>query len=310
MHFTNKQFEKIYLNLLKESTEGVEFKYICKTCNTGFSEEDVKNYVKVDSNNDNAEKACPKQNCAGKLESFIAADLDPNKMPKPYEPENSDSELIEENSDEYFAKEPGDNQMLIDENEEFERLFNEDGDDDQAFLVDECGAGEDCLNEDPCDALNEYQDQDADDDAAEEDESDESDEDDTDEQEETKDEVSEDSKLVSFTIDNPELIELFNQVKDGELKLVAVPTDFEFEEDELNERPQLTSDTIGNLDIEDLTEDLTEDEESDEEDTDEESNDSEQDQSEDGEDIAKESSTKCDSSCDVKSQKPSKYGPY
>ena len=39
MHFTNKQFEKIYLNLLKESTEGVQFKYICKTCNTGFTED-------------------------------------------------------------------------------------------------------------------------------------------------------------------------------------------------------------------------------------------------------------------------------
>jgi hypothetical protein len=102
MNFTNKEFEKIYLKLIMESDEGVQFKYICKSCNTGFTDE-----------NGVAEgDACPVDSCeGGKVEKFIADDIDPDNMPTAYEANT------EENDDADCD--------LQDDDGEFEGLFNE-----------------------------------------------------------------------------------------------------------------------------------------------------------------------------------------
>lgn len=261
MHFSNKKFEQIYLSLISEQTEeNTQFTYICEPCNTGFTEEDLKN----DDNND---VVCPK--CGGELKDFIADELDPNDMPDAYKAEEADDELIEQCDDK---------DVIVEEEPDGTAFQDEDMDDDAAKEDDD---NDDEVSEE-------------DDDNADEEESEEAEEGDG------------AAKLISFTSDNAELIELLTQVQNGELKLVAVPVDFEFEEDEMNEQPVFDAETMSNFDIEDI--DDQEDEESQEQEEenddadDEESEETEE--AEETEEIAKESS-KVKVGC-----KPSKYGPY
>jgi hypothetical protein len=75
MHFHNRTFESTYLKLIfEQADEGVQFKYICKDCNTGFAEDD--GFAEGD--------ACPCEDCDGKLEECVIDDLDPNNMPAQY----------------------------------------------------------------------------------------------------------------------------------------------------------------------------------------------------------------------------------
>lgn len=284
MHFSNKKFEQVYLSIISEQTEeNTQFKYICKSCNTGFTEED--GFVAGDD--------CPVQDCDGKLEDFIADDLDPNNMPVAYEAEETDDELIEQCGD----------KDIIDEDEE---IVDKDEDKSEDELLNECGDNE-IIDEDENEDGTEFQDEDMDDDAAEEDDDNDNDEAD-DEKSDESDESEEDdgtAKLISFTSDNAELIELLTQVQNGELKLVAVPIDFEFEEDEMNEQPVLDAETMNNFDIEDIDdqEDVeSQEQEEENDDADDESEETEE--TEESEEIAKESS-KVKVGC-----KPSKYGPY
>ncbi len=316
MNFTDKQFEKIYLKLIMEADEGVQFKYICKSCNTGFTDE-----------NGVAEgDACPVESCeGGKVEKFIADDIDPDNMPTAYEAnteenDDADCDLLVEDGDgegeddgefEGLFNEDGDGDLeededLIEEDEEFEGLFNEDGDADfkedddleeDEDLIEEDGEFDGLFNED-----DDLQDEDADDEAAQED---------TDADEEQTDadaeEVAEGAMLVSFTAEDAKLIQVLKQVQEGELKLVGVPLDFEFDEDELKDAPVISAETVDNFDITDVEAEETEEAETQEQEDADTQEDAQGDEDSTEDELAKE----CNRYMSGASMaKPSKYGPY
>ena len=289
MNFTNKEFEKIYLKLIMESDEGVQFKYICKSCNTGFTDE-----------NGVAEgDACPVDSCeGGKVEKFIADDIDPDNMPTAYEANT------EENDDADCD--------LQDDDGEFEGLFNEEDELQDDDLQDDDLQDDDLQDDDLQDEDfeedefqdDDLQDEDADDEAAQEDT-------DADEEQEDADaeEVKEGAMLVSFTSEDAKLIQLLKQVQEGELKLVGVPLDFEFDEDDLKDAPVISAETVDNFDIQDV--EKTEDEAQEQEENAEEDADAQEDSQEDTESSEDELAKECNRyMCGASMAKPSKYGPY
>ena len=300
MQFYNKTFENVYLKLITESAEeGVQFKYICKDCNTGFTDED--GFAEGD--------ACPCKDCEGTLQEFTVDGLD--AQPTAYEADkNEEAEDTDEcdmqdddlQDDDLCDMQDDEFEDDQDEDLQDEQLQDEDLQDDDLCdmqdedLQDEQLQDEDLQDDDLCD----MQDEDADDEAA--DEQDEEGQDD----EESSDDEQPEVKLVSFTTEDANLIELLNQVQNGEIKLVAVPVDFAFDEEEMNENPAITMDTVANFAIEDMDdeqEEQTEEGQEDGEETD------EGEAAEEQQEIAKESKKK-DCCCSAKPAKPTKYGIY
>lgn len=298
MQFYNKTFENVYLKLITESAEeGVQFKYICKDCNTGFTDED--GFAEGD--------ACPCEDCEGTLQEFTVDGLD--AQPTAY---NADENAEAEDSEDTDECDMQDDDLCDMQDDEFEDDQDEDfqdddlqdddlQDDDLEDFQDEDDQDEDLQDDDLCD----MQDEDADDEAA-----DEQGEDDAEDEGEAEDGEQPEVKLVSFTTEDEALIELLNQVQNGEIKLVAVPVDFEFDEEEMNENPAITMDTVANFAIDDMDDEQEEQSEEDDQD-DAEQSDEESEESEESEDqeIAKESKKK-DCCCGAKTAKPTKYGIY
>ena len=260
---TNNLFEREYLKLISQQTALPQS--TCKECG--------KHFLNVEPGAE-----CP--DCKNPTIPFDAADEDSKNYPTADAEETADdASTIEECGD-------GEDCSEIEECGDGEDCseIEECGDGEDCSEIEECGNETDILEEDDfkldseCngddsdifsedDTTNMLGDDDDDDnDLVEEDdevddqaaESDEEDEDAEETDEEDEDAANEasisDSKIVSFTSADPAVLEVFEKVQAGELKLVAVPLDFKFAEEDKNQNPDLTIDVLQNFDIEDVSE--------------------------------------------------------
>lgn len=250
MH-TNNLFEREYLRLITQQTALP--KSTCKECG--------KHFLNVEPNEE-----CP--NCKNPTIPFDAADEDSKNYPTADADEAiDDASTIEECGD-------GEDCSEIEECGDGEDCgeIEECGDGEDCSEIEECGDGTDILEEDDFKLDSECNKDDSDDlfeedDEAqmltEEDKADDQaaveDEDAADDQDAEDEEAPvSDAKIISFTSTDPAVLEVFEKVQAGELKLVAVPLDFEFAEEDKNQNPDLTIDVLQNFDIEDVNEDTEE----------------------------------------------------
>lgn len=260
MSFSDRKFQQAYLKIISEQTEQAVIPTgVCKKCNLSFTDDVAK-----------VGDACPA--CGETIEAYDIADYagDGIDMPEPYEKpaeecneittECGDGDILEEDD---FALEQADDEDLIEEQETDEDLIQEQELDDD--LVEE--QDEDDLVEEqdndliPAEPINDYivTEQDETAEGAEEantDSSEAQEADDAAATEDTDDAENTDlaeSKIISFTSADPALIEVFEKVQAGELKLVAVPLDFQFAEEDKNTNPDITAEVLDNFDIENVT---------------------------------------------------------
>lgn len=253
---TNNLFEREYLKLISQQTALPQS--TCKECG--------KHFLNVEPGAE-----CP--DCKNPTIPFDAADEDSKNYPTADAEETADdASTIEECGDGEDCgeieecgdgedcgeiEECGDGTDILEE-DDFKLDSECNGDDSDIFSEDDNDLVEeddddDLVEEDDDDLIEE--DDEADDQAAESDEENENAEETDEEDDAATDEASiSDSKIVSFTSADPAVLEVFEKVQAGELKLVAVPLDFKFAEEDKNQNPDLTIDVLQNFDIEDVSE--------------------------------------------------------